>query len=92
MLLNSAPSLGYGHLPAFTLTWTAGWRPEFLLFLPRFLLLLLVPRDAPGAGMAGGSRAMVRDQAQLNDRWVSAGTELQVTPGFKHRETLVPLD
>lgn len=52
--MNSAPSLGYGHLPAFTFTWTASGRPEFLLFLPRLPLLLLVPRDAPGAGIAPG--------------------------------------
>lgn len=31
MLLNFAPPLGCGHLPAFTFTWTVGWKPEFLL-------------------------------------------------------------
>lgn len=70
MLLNSAPPLGCGHSPAFTFTWTVGWKPEFLLS-PQ------IPRAAEGWSRSwdGPNSAMAGDQAHVGTFSPSGVTE-----------------
>lgn len=56
-LLNSAPSPGYGHLPAFAFTWKGRQETRIPALLPQTPLAPFCPEDAPGAAAGGAGAA-----------------------------------